>query len=236
MTDNKNPTPAAPSTEVASGDRAALIGRLTGLLAKATPGPWAYDTSEPDPLFTPNWSIYPVADCEYSIAEVNGQVKKSAAEAQLIVEAVNALPSLLAALSPASDVPPIASSGQAYGSVPCQDCDGRGRIETGEMEDGPGGIGFAADDCAKCMGTGEITSDDHEKFGSKHGTDVNFRGGKQVVFFDYEGDGVFVWSFPYDTETDGQHCTEDERQSIYEQLWAWYLDWTSPSPEDDRCD
>ena len=80
-------------------EQRALIERLRDLLAKATPGPWAYDTSEPDPMFTPNWSIYPVADCEYSIAEVNGQVKKSAAEAQLIVEAVNALPTLLAAFA-----------------------------------------------------------------------------------------------------------------------------------------
>lgn len=124
----------------------------------------------------------------------------------------------------------------AYGSEPCRDCNGNGRIETGEMENGPGGIGYATVDCAKCMGTGEITSDDHEAFGSQHGTDVNFRGGKQVVFFDYEGGGVFVWSFPYDTETNGQQCTEAERQNIYEQLWAWYRDWTAPSPEDDRCD
>lgn len=113
----------------------------------------------------------------------------------------------------------------ANDSVPCRDCGDRGRIETGEMEDGPGGIGYQSVDCGKCMGTGEITSEDHEAFGFKHGIDVDWRGGKQTVFFDYEGDGVFCWAFPYDTETDGQQCTEAECQSIYEQLWAWYLDW-----------
>lgn len=78
--------------------------RLSELLAKATPGPWAYDTSEPDPMFTPNWHIYPEADCEYSIAEVNGQVN-GRNEAALITEAVNALPTLLAALSASSGAP-----------------------------------------------------------------------------------------------------------------------------------
>jgi hypothetical protein len=122
-----------------------------------------------------------------------------------------------------------------YASEQCRQCKGRGRVETGEMENGPGGIGYQAVDCDKCMGTGEITSDDHEAFGSQHGIDVDWRGRKQVVFFDYEGDGVFVWSFPYDTVTDGQQCTEAERQSIYDELWAWYLDWTAAYPDDDRA-
>lgn len=131
---------------------------------------------------------------------------------------------------------------RADASEPCRTCAGDGKVEHPALQ-GPYGGSHAESppdqvlvDCEVCCGTGEITSDDHDQFKSDHGTDVDFRGGKQVVFFDYEGDGVFVWSFPYDTVTNGQHCTEAERQSIYEQLWAWWLDYTAPSPEDDRCD
>lgn len=71
-----------------------LITKLEELLEAATDLPWAWDVTDPDPLFQTNYNIYPVADCEHSIAEVNGQINKSA-DTRLIVEAVNSLPELI---------------------------------------------------------------------------------------------------------------------------------------------
>jgi len=117
----------------------------------------------------------------------------------------------------------------------CPHCGGRGLIETGDFEIGSAGMpGYTSLPCDSCRGTGEIFADDHEAFKSQHGIDVMVDGKRRVVFFDYEGDGIFVWSFPNDTVTDGQHCTEVERQEVYEQLHAWYRDWSSYSPEDEQ--
>ena len=141
---------------------------------------------------------------------------------------------------PVSSVPASIPSAAAYASEPCRDCNGEGKIEHPFLTSGMASIIAECPpdpvlvDCEKCCGTGEITCDDHDAFKFDHGIDVDFRGGKQVVFFDYEGDGIFIWAFPYDTETDGQQCTNAERQSVYEKLWDWYRDWASYSPEDDR--
>lgn len=42
----------------------------------------------------------------------------------------------------------------------CPDCAGRGRFETGEMENGCGGWGFQSVDCSTCQGTGIGQTDD----------------------------------------------------------------------------
>jgi len=121
-------------------------------------------------------------------------------------------------------------------SVACPTCKRRGIIETGQMQNGIGGWGYESVPCADCDGTGQIISDDHERFKYQHGIDVTIGGEKRVVFFDYEGDDIFIWWRPGDQCTDGEHLTEAERQSVYEQLLAWYRDRTAPSPEDDRHD
>lgn len=82
----------------------------------------------------------------------------------------------------------------------------------------------------------DITSDDHDAFGYAHGTDVTINGANHVVFFDYEGDDIFVWWLPGDTCTNGEHLAEVERQIVYEHLSVWWRDWTAPFPDDDRCD
>lgn len=117
--------------------------------------------------------------------------------------------------------------------VPCHLCSGRGLIETGGLDKSPGGmVGYASQSCDVCSGTGSLTCDDHDHFGYEHGTDVTISGERRVVFFDYEGDGIFIWSQPADTETDGQGLTDAERQQVYDQLHAWYRDWTAPREED----
>lgn len=40
----------------------------------------------------------------------------------------------------------------------CAECGGTGRIETGEMERGPAGIGYETANCAECDGTGSTPS------------------------------------------------------------------------------
>lgn len=47
-------------------------------------------------------------------------------------------------------------------AIECPECDGHGRIETGEMERGPAGIGFEAMDCPRCGGTGAVAHDLNE--------------------------------------------------------------------------
>jgi hypothetical protein len=118
-------------------------------------------------------------------------------------------------------------------SASCPTCAGRGIIETGEMENGPGGLGFASVPCADCHGTGEIMAEDHEAFKFQHGMDVTISGAKRVVFFDYDGDDIFIWWLPGDACTDGEHLTENERQSVYEQIDQWYRSYTDHDPYDD---
>ncbi len=59
-----------------------------------TEGVWDFDSSEMNPESTPNWTVYPEADPEHSVAEVNGQMN-SDRDAALIVAAVNALHPLI---------------------------------------------------------------------------------------------------------------------------------------------
>jgi hypothetical protein len=117
-------------------------------------------------------------------------------------------------------------------SCACPTCKGRGIIETGAMENGPGGIGFESLPCADCGGTGEIFPDSHEAFKYDHGTSVQIDGEMRVVFFDYEGDDIFVWWLPGDECTNGEHLTEPQRQQVHEQLCDWWDDWTAPRSED----
>lgn len=44
------------------------------------------------------------------------------------------------------------------------------------------------------------------------------------MFFEREAGDVFVFWFEGDTATDGQHLTEVQRQSVHEQICAWWLD------------
>lgn len=113
----------------------------------------------------------------------------------------------------------------------CPSCKGRGDIESGLIVDGIGGPGYETFPCTDCRGTGEIFPDDHDTFKWSHGTTVNLGGIERVVFFDYEGDGCFNWAFPNDKECLGPSLTKDERQSVDEQINAWYDDWCSWDPE-----
>lgn len=51
-----------------------------------TPGPWSYERAQLDVSWQPNYVIYPIADEDHQIAEVNGQINKSA-DAHLIAAA-----------------------------------------------------------------------------------------------------------------------------------------------------
>jgi len=58
------------------------------------------------------------------------------------------------------------------------------------------------------------------------GTEVDFRGAKREVEFEYEGDGIIIWWFTYDGGDSGQSdATEAEHSDIYQQLWAYLEDW-----------
>ena len=46
--------------------------------------------------------------------------------------------------------------------IDCPVCNATGRVETGEMETGPAGIGFEAIDCPRCGGTGAVAHDLNE--------------------------------------------------------------------------
>lgn len=125
-----------------------------------------------------------------------------------------------------------ASVPDAEPSDTCPTCKGKGQHETGAIVNGVGGLGYETYPCTDCRGTGEIFADDHATFKSDHGVVVSVSGVKRVVFFDYEGDGIFVWAFPNDAESNGPNCTEAERQSVHEQLCAWYDDFCAWDPED----
>jgi hypothetical protein len=62
-----------------------------------------------------------------------------------------------------------------------------------------------------------------------HETEVDFRGGKREVEFEYEGDGVIIWSFVGEDVCLGADATQAEQESIHEQLWLYLLDfWSEP--------
>lgn len=67
---------------------------------------------------------------------------------------------------------------------------------------------------------------------SGHETEVDFRGGKRLVNFEYEGDGAIVWCFDGESTCLGEDTTEAEQQAVYEQLWAYLEDLWAPRPED----
>lgn len=117
-------------------------------------------------------------------------------------------------------------------STACPTCAGRGLTETGEIKPGIGGHGFEFNPCADCDGTGEVTRWDHDRFDYQHGLDVKVEGESRVLFFDYEGDDVFVFWFPGDEATDGPKLTDKQREDVYEQLCDWYRDWCAYDPED----
>ena len=59
----------------------------------------------------------------------------------------------------------------------------------------------------------------------QHETEVDFRGGKREVQFEYEGDGVIVWNFIDENVCLGVDTTSREQDDVYEQLWNYLLDW-----------
>lgn len=67
----------------------------------------------------------------------------------------------------------------------------------------------------------------------KHETEVDFRGGKRAIQFDYEGDGVIVWCLEGENTCNGEDATAAEQQAVYDQLWAYLEDWWAQRPEDD---
>lgn len=121
-------------------------------------------------------------------------------------------------------------------SEKCPTCAGRGRIETGEMENGPGGLGFQTVDCEKCAGTGEVTEDDADLLGYQYGTTIQFRGAPRLVFYDYEGDHVIIWWLIGDDATNGpSDATDSEVSAIYAQLWSEMEDrwaWSAEQEQD----
>lgn len=66
-----------------------------------------------------------------------------------------------------------------------------------------------------------------------HSAEVSFRGGSRDVGFEYEGDGIIVWSFVGENVCSGIDTTQAEQDAVYEQLWVWLEDWWAPRPEDD---
>lgn len=68
-----------------------------------------------------------------------------------------------------------------------------------------------------------------------HETTVTFRGEQREVQFEHEGDDVFVWFFTHENAdpTGQDFATDAEQRSIYDHLYAWWIDWTAPRPEDD---
>lgn len=66
-----------------------------------------------------------------------------------------------------------------------------------------------------------------------HSAEVSFRGVSREAEFEYEGDGIIVWSFVGENVCGGIDTTQAEQDAVYEQLWAWLEDWWAPRPEDD---
>lgn len=56
-------------------------------------------------------------------------------------------------------------------------------------------------------------------------TEVDFRGGKRAVEFEHEGDGVIMWCFEGENICGGADATQAEQDAVYEQLWAYLVDW-----------
>jgi hypothetical protein len=67
-----------------------------------------------------------------------------------------------------------------------------------------------------------------------HSTEIDFRGAKRTVEFEYEGDGVILWWFDTETILFGIDTTQAEQDAIYESLWTYLTDYWAPSPEDDQ--
>ena len=133
-------------------------------MATHTPGPWNYERSGDGKRISVGLGLVEGPN-GYDVAEVysddcDGDV--AMANARLIA----ASPDLLALAYQYRDdlrYPPTGDSIArrldrvnkllaAFEGATCAECDGRGRIETGEMQDGPGGIGFEAYDCPTCEG------------------------------------------------------------------------------------
>ena len=68
-----------------------------------------------------------------------------------------------------------------------------------------------------------------------HETDIIFRGMERTVEFEHEGDGVILWWFPDDKDhADSQGgASRLEQDSIYEELWAYLLDFWAGGPGDE---
>lgn len=66
-----------------------------------------------------------------------------------------------------------------------------------------------------------------------HSAEVICRGESRDVEFEYEGDGIIVWSFVGENVGSGIDTTQAEQDDVYAQLWAWLEDWWAPRPEDD---
>ena len=73
--------------------------------------------------------------------------------------------------------------------------------------------------------------------GEMESREVDFRGSKREVEWQYEGDHVIVWAFIGCDEcqqTPEGDITQAEIDSVHEQLWAVLEDFWAPSAEDDR--
>lgn len=68
---------------------------------------------------------------------------------------------------------------------------------------------------------------------SQHATEIDFRGAKREVEFDYEGDGIIVWWFIDEGVCSGANTTEAEQAEVYQKLWDYLEDLWAPRPEDD---
>ncbi|MES3152930.1 hypothetical protein [Sphingomonas faeni] len=66
-----------------------------------------------------------------------------------------------------------------------------------------------------------------------HETEVDFRGAKRDVEFEYEGDGIIVWWFQGENECCGIGTTQAEQDAVHDQLRDALEDWWSMRPEDD---
>jgi len=169
MTDNKKPTPAAPSTEVARGDQAAQgeVGRaaridreMTAELDRRRVLTLAKLSLLLDQMATDGMSVYGIGTT-YDIEELHGETLMALgiededspdAMAAVIVEMDGKSGhGILERSTPASDVPPIASSGHQCGScgkaltVDSPPCDCRGPVPGFDPDltdcDGPSGGG-----------------------------------------------------------------------------------------------
>jgi hypothetical protein len=63
-----------------------------------------------------------------------------------------------------------------------------------------------------------------------HELEIDFRGEKRNVQFEHEGDGVILWTFEGENVCSGVDTTQREQDDIYEQLWAYLLDYWVDEP------